>query len=84
MPVIDNFGFRIVDQFADPVYLPTGQTLTIDSFRLDSSRNISSKDIIKQTASLCEGLEAVFEKKMSSDPMNRLLLQADLSWSTQV
>ncbi|MAA78611.1 MAG: hypothetical protein CL916_05080 [Deltaproteobacteria bacterium] len=80
MPVIDNFGFRIVDQFADPVYLPTGQTLTIDSFRLASSRNIPSKDIIAQTESLCEGMEAVFEKKMSSDPMNRLLIQANLSW----
>ena len=25
-------------------------------------------------------MEAVFEKKMSSDPMNRLLVQANLSW----
>ena len=80
MPVIDNFGFRIIDQFADPVYLPTGETLTIDSFRLASLRDTPASDIMSRAQALCEGMESVFEKKMSSDPMNRLLIQADLSW----
>ena len=79
LPVIDNFGMRVVDQFADPVEL-SDQTLVIDTFRLEPIEGISFKDLQERQSNLCDGLEAVFAQKINNDPMNRLLLGANLNW----
>ncbi|MEC7987687.1 MAG: NAD-glutamate dehydrogenase domain-containing protein, partial [Myxococcota bacterium] len=80
LPVIDDFGLRVVDQFADPVYLPTGSSLTIDTFRLEDIDNLSNGELTKYSSLICGGIEAVFNKKTASDSMNRLLIAGKIPW----
>lgn len=80
LPIIDHFGLVITDQFVDPVVLSADEKYTIDTFRLRPIQEVSLEEIEARKSKLAEGLEAVFMKKMTSDPMNRLVLRADIPW----
>ncbi|MDG1478958.1 MAG: NAD-glutamate dehydrogenase [Myxococcota bacterium] len=80
LPVLDDFGLVIIDQFADPVSLQGGEQRFIDTFRLQSVPGVSDEDVIARGASLAAAIEAVFAGSTGSDALNRLLLQADLPW----
>lgn len=80
LPVIDNFGLIITDQFADPVELSPTENFVIDTFRLRSVQDVSLEEINSRRDLLAKGLEAVFTKKMTSDSLNRLLLLANIPW----
>ena len=77
LPIIDHFGLVITDQFVDPVVLSDDEKYTIDTFRLRPIQEVSLEEIDSRKDKLAEGLEAVFTK-MTSDPMNRLVLRADI------
>jgi glutamate dehydrogenase len=80
MPVIDNFGLVISDQLATEVQ-PKGLTLQhIDTFRVASVPGISREELVARASQLVAGLEAVFQKHMTSDSYNRLVLRAGMSW----
>ncbi|MDP2304525.1 MAG: NAD-glutamate dehydrogenase [Pseudomonadota bacterium] len=80
MPVIDNFGLVISDQLATPV-LPRGlPPQHVDTFRIASVPGIDREELLGRADRLVAGLEAVFQKHLGSDPFNRLVLRAGLTW----
>jgi glutamate dehydrogenase len=80
MPVIDNFGLVIIDGTAIPVKARGQAEQHIDSFRIASVVGISRADLLARADRLVAGLEAVFQGHMASDPYNRLVARAGLSW----
>lgn len=80
LPVLDDFGLVVIDQFADEV-LPNGlPRRTIDTFRLKPLDDLSASDLIARGDLLENGLRAVFGGAMVVDPLNRVLLRAGISW----
>lgn len=80
LPVLDNFGLVVIDQFADPVMLSGQQEMFIDTFRLKEVPGLNVEQIIARGQALAEGLEAVFAERIPSDSLNKLLLQINLPW----
>ena len=80
LPVIDNFGLQVVDQFADPVSLSNGESYTIDTFRLAPSAHFTMSDIRKHADAIAAGLEAAFVGKVSTGVLNWMVLHAGLKW----
>jgi glutamate dehydrogenase len=79
LPVIDDFGLRVVDQFADPVGAG-GITHTIDTFRLEAIQGMDIEALSGVADLLCAGVESVFNHKAASDSLNRLILGTGLGW----
>lgn len=80
MPVIDNFGVVVTDSsvFAvKPLGLPAQH---IDIFRVAYVPGVETPDLLARGERLEAGLQAVFQKHMPSDPFNKLLLRANLTW----
>ncbi len=80
LPILDNFGLVIEKQEAidvHPAGLPAQQ---IDSFEVARVPGVSDQDVRARAELLVAGLEAVFEKHIASDPFNRLILTAGLTW----
>jgi len=80
LPVLDDFGLVIIDQYADevrPVGLPER---TIDTFRLQGVRGLDDTELLARGPLLIDALRAVFANKMPVDPMNRILLRASVPW----
>ncbi len=81
LPIIDNFGLQVVDQYADPVVI-SGEKYTIDTFRLAPSSDFSMEDVRVHADAISAGLEAAFEGKVSTGVLNWLVLRAGLSWES--
>ncbi|MFZ5480067.1 MAG: NAD-glutamate dehydrogenase domain-containing protein [Myxococcota bacterium] len=80
MPVLDNFGLVISDQFSVDVK-PRGAGLQhIDTFRVARVQGLTRAEIVARAQNLVDGLQAVFQKHVASDAYNRLVLRAGLSW----
>ena len=73
LPIIDNFGVVVSDEIA-------GDDGCVDTFRIAGVPGVTTDELLARSARLVEGLEAVFQKKMASDPLNKLLLRGDLRW----
>lgn len=80
LPIFDHLGFRVLDQEPTTVDLPGGANLVIDTFRLSVDPASGEVDYVQSKARLIDGLRAVFEKRMVSDPLNRLMLRPGLGW----
>jgi len=80
LPVLDNFGLVILDQFADPVTLRDGSVYNIDTFRLQGVRFAKEQSILEQAHDLVDALEAVFTGQMTDDGLNQLVLAAGVPW----
>ena len=80
LPVLDDFGLIVVDQFADTV-TPLGQApRNLDTFRLQGVWGVDDAEILERSDKLVAGLRAVFERHMPDDVLNRVLLRADIPW----
>ena len=80
LPVIDNFGLKVVDQFADPVTFPSGERYTIDTFRIAESTDFTLSDLINSQEYLSAGIEAALANQVSTGVLNWLVLRAGLNW----
>ncbi|MBI3270342.1 MAG: NAD-glutamate dehydrogenase, partial [Planctomycetes bacterium] len=80
IPILDDFGFRVLDQDPIEVRCPDGTELRMDTFRLLVDKKSGEADYVANKERLLHGLRAVFERRMVSDPLNRLLLQPGLTW----
>ena len=80
LPVIDNFGLKVVDQFADPIQLADGTRYTIDTFRLAASEDFSLTELKEASDLIADGLETVFAGGVSAGVLNWMVLRAGLSW----
>ena len=80
LPVLDNFGLVVIDQFADHVS-PAGRgTLDMDTFRLQGAFGLEPEQILERSEHLVEALEAVFTGQCLDDRLNGLVLRAGLNW----
>ena len=75
-PIIDHFGVVVSDEWAEPNASEGGAT--VDSFRVARVPGLSTAELMARQDKLVAGLEAVFEKKMASDPLNKLVLRRNL------
>ncbi len=80
MPVIDNFGVVINDSSVVAVKPRALPAQNIDIFRVAWVPGVDTAGLLTRARNLEAGLQAVFEKHMPSDPFNKLLLRANLSW----
>jgi glutamate dehydrogenase len=80
LPVLDQFGVRVVDQDADVVRPPGGAHYTVDTFRLAETVGLTDAQVVERAPLLIEGLRAVFEDKMGRDGLNSVLLRAGIPW----
>ncbi|MEN0062826.1 MAG: NAD-glutamate dehydrogenase domain-containing protein [Myxococcota bacterium] len=78
LPVLSNFGLRVLDAQATPV-TSRGGKLHIDTFRLPGDRPV----LLRRAGRLTEAITHVLEGQQSNDRLNGLVLSAGLSW-TQV
>jgi glutamate dehydrogenase len=80
LPVLDDFGLVVIDQYADSVS-PTGRpNRTIDTFRLQGVSSLETEELLERGPLLVDALRAVFANSMPVDPMNRILLRAAVPW----
>ena len=80
LPVLDNFGLIVLDQFSDPVTLADGTIYTIDTFRLQGLRWRRPAAILERAHDLVDALEAVFTGQMTDDGINGLVVAAGIPW----
>ncbi len=80
LPILHNVGFRVLDQAPTEVRLADGTTLRIDTFRLKTDKASGEAEYVESRDRLVAGLTAVFDGKMRSDPLNRLMLKPGLGW----
>ncbi|MCC6621118.1 MAG: NAD-glutamate dehydrogenase [Deltaproteobacteria bacterium] len=77
LPVVDNFGVVVAEQFAfdiAPEHAP--KPLWVNILRVHRG----DPDLFLQRTALIDALSAVFDRRMRSDRINRLLLRARLTW----
>ena len=79
LPVLHNFGLRAMDQSTTPVSID-GHTFYLDTFRIDGVEGDEDVDLIARAVDLADGLRMVLMRQCDDDPLNRLLLRADLTW----
>ncbi len=80
LPVLDDFGLVVTDQYADEVR-PLGQAArTIDTFRLKGVTAVEDAELLSLASLLEDAIRAVFDKKMPVDPLNRIVLRAKIPW----
>ncbi len=80
LPVLDNFGLVVLDQFADIAQPRFGELVNLDTFRLRGAWGLLPQDILERGQLLCDALVAVFEGRVEDDSLNRLVLKSGLSW----
>ena len=80
LPVLDDFGLKVTDQFADPVQVRPGVVRSIDTFRLQGVDGLSGAAVLDRADLLVKGLQAVLEGVMPGDGLNRILLPARIPW----
>jgi len=77
LPVVDNFGVVVAEQNAWDVQPEHASArLQINTLRVRRG----DPDLLAQRAQLVDALAAVFERRMRSDRINRLLLRARIDW----
>jgi len=75
LPVLSNFGLRVLDAQATPVR-SRGGALHIDTFRLPADHPV----LLRRAGRLTEAIARVFDGSLSDDRLNGLVLSAGLSW----
>jgi glutamate dehydrogenase len=81
LPVLDNFGLVVIDQFSDSITAAGGEKYTVDTFRLQGVAGLSSADLVAAGPLLADAIKAVTSKKMANDALNRILLRSMLPWT---
>ena len=79
LPVLDQFGLIVINSFTNHVEIPDGNILYMDTFRCQMPEGIELREAAEKRR-LLEAVEAVFDGRMASDGLNRVLLPAGLTW----
>jgi len=77
LPIVDNFGVVVIEQYAfevQPDHVP--HKMTVNTLRVRRGE----PDLMLQRDELLHALEAVFDRRMRSDRLNRVLLPGRLRW----
>ncbi|MBV53674.1 MAG: NAD-glutamate dehydrogenase [Coxiellaceae bacterium] len=76
VPLIENFGCRVIDEYPGQINFPDSHTVWINEFHLEAER-IASQNVIELFQ---ESFLRVWQGDAEDDPFNRLVLLAELSW----
>lgn len=78
LPILDNFGFKVIAQDSEPLTLQDGAQMWMDTFRI--AADDTAGFLTTQGEQLTQGLRAVFRGEIASDPLNRLAVKPGLVW----
>jgi glutamate dehydrogenase len=80
LPVLDHLGLIVIDQFPTSVQVPGRKEQVIATFRIRGVQGMQL-DVVSRKNRLRDAVCAVVTGAMSNDPLNRLLLRADIPWN---
>ena len=83
LPILDNFGLTVIDQFPTSVHVPGRPEQEIATYRIGGVQDMVC-DLNSRRNRLRSAIRAVVVGSMSNDPLNRLLLRADIPWPSLV
>jgi glutamate dehydrogenase len=83
LPILDNFGLVVIDQFPTTVHVAGRSEQTVATFRISGVKDLKI-DLSARRNRLRNAIRAVVVGAMSSDPLNQLLLRADIAWPSVV
>jgi glutamate dehydrogenase len=78
LPVIDSFGFEVIDQYVRELKLPHAQMFEMHTFRLDVRRE-HHRPVLGRVGEITRGLRAVYSGRAGRDHLNRLVASTNLS-----
>ena len=78
LPVIDSFGFEVIDQYTREVKLPHTRPYEMHNFRLDVRRE-RHRAVLARSAEINRGLRSVYARAVGRDQLNRLVVSTNLS-----
>jgi glutamate dehydrogenase len=78
LPVIDSFGFEVIDQYVRELKLPHAQMFEMHTFRLDVRRE-HHRAVLGRVGEITRGLRAVYSARAGRDHLNRLVASTNLS-----
>ncbi len=77
LPIVDNFGVVVIEQYAFEVTPEhVSHRMTVNTLRVRRG----DPDLMLQRSELVDALNAVFDRRMRSDRLNRVLIPARLRW----
>ncbi len=80
LPILDNFGLVVIDQFPTRVHVPGRAEQRISTFRIGGVEGMKV-DLMSRRRRLRSAINAVVSGKMADEELNRLLLRADIPWN---
>ncbi len=80
MPVLDNLGLVVIDQFPTNVQVPGRAAQVVATFRLSGVREMQV-DLLSRRNRLAAAIRAIVAGALDNDSLNRLLLRADIGWN---
>ena len=83
LPILDNFGLVVIDQFPTTVHVPGRSENIIATYRISGVQGMTI-DLTTRRNRLRNAIKAVVTGAMSNDALNRLLLRADIPWPSLV
>jgi glutamate dehydrogenase len=72
LPVIDSFGFEVIDQYVRELKLPHAEVFEMHTFRLDVRRE-RHRAVLGRVSEITRGLRTVYSGKAGRDHLNRLV-----------
>src|SRR5690606_37038092 len=78
LPVIDSFGFEVIDQYVRELKLPHAEVFEMHTFRLDVRRE-QHRAVLGRVGEITRGLRAVYANRAGCDHLNRLVAATNLS-----
>ncbi|MBC7794460.1 MAG: NAD-glutamate dehydrogenase, partial [Clostridia bacterium] len=86
LPVLDNFGLIVIDQFPTTITVPGRAERVVSTFRIkwaDAPQGTGAEsDLLQRRNRLRSAIKAVIRGATDNDQLNRLLLRADITWAT--
>ena len=79
LPVLDDFGLRVLGETTSELADNEGRTLFFERYRLDLSGDTAT-GLVEHRESVLQAIEAVSDGRANSSTLNRLLLPARLTW----
>ncbi|MSQ83624.1 MAG: hypothetical protein EXR77_12175 [Myxococcales bacterium] len=79
LPILDNFGVRVLGENTAPVTDADGRTVFYETYKIAAEAN-SGPQLLGHGTAFIAALTAVMDGRVSSTSLNRLLLAASLNW----
>ena len=80
LPILDNLGLVVIDQFPTEVHVAGRPGSIIATFRIGGVQSMNL-DLLSRRNRLTAAVRAAIVGALDNDPMNRLLLRADIPWT---